>query len=167
MSRTSKHLNEQFPHHGRVEWIGIRPEKSSPLIACKTVEACANFGLIGDYTSLTRGGKRQVTLFQAEYLPVAISLLRDESLAYENFRRNIVVSGLNLNILVNEQLTIGEALIEISGLCHPCAKLERELGTGAYNALSGHGGITAKIVQTGQIHVGDAVEVVQRQTSLL
>lgn len=167
MSRILKHLKEQYPHHGRVEWIGIRPEKSSPLEARNAVEARANFGLIGDYTSLTRGGKRQVSLFQAEYLPVVASFLKDESLAYENFRRNIVISGLNLNILVNEQLSIGEALIEISGLCHPCAKLERNLGTGAYNALSGHGGITAKIVQTGQIRVGDAVEVVQRQTCLL
>lgn len=167
MSSTLNHLKGQFPHHGRVEWIGVRPQKNSSIAPLKMVEACANYGLMGDHTSLTRGGKRQVTLFQAEYLPVVVSLHSDTSLSYEKFRRNIVVSGLNLNILVNEQLQIGEALIEITGLCHPCAKIERELGTGAYNALSGHGGITAKIIQSGQIRLGDSVKIVQCQTNLL
>lgn len=166
MRQTLKQLKAQFPHSGIVEWIGVRPQQGVPMQALKTVEAVANFGLMGDRAALSRGGKRQVTLFQAEYLSVVASLHADKSLSYDNFRRNIVVSGLNLNILVNEVLKIGGVLIEITGLCHPCGKIEQELGTGAYNALSGHGGLTAKIIESGQFHLGDSVEVIQCQNSL-
>jgi MOSC domain-containing protein YiiM len=70
-------------------------------------------------------------------------------------RRNIVVSGINLLALKDKQFRVGGAVLAFSGLCHPCSKMERELGPGGYNAMRGHGGITARVVSAGSVSLGD------------
>ena len=70
-------------------------------------------------------------------------------------RRNIVVEGLNLQSLKGKQFKIGDAILEYTGECHPCSRMEENLGTGGYNAMRGHGGITAKILTSGHISIGE------------
>lgn len=120
--------------------------------------ACSTQGLIGDRYAGT-GGKRQVTLIQAEHLAVIASLLGVESCAPEMLRRNISVSGLNLLALKNKQFKVGDAVLEYTGLCHPCSRMETVLGAGGYNAVRGHGGITARVIQSGRICLGSSVSM--------
>ena len=74
-------------------------------------------------------------------------------------RRNIVVSGINLLALKHQQFQVGEVLLETTGICAPCSRMEENLGAGGYNSMRGHGGITAKIIQGGQIKIGDIVKL--------
>ena len=72
-------------------------------------------------------------------------------------RRNIVVSGINLLALKDKRFRIGDALLEYTGACHPCSKMERALGAGGYNAVRGHGGITARVIEAGRVRIGDSL----------
>ena len=74
-------------------------------------------------------------------------------------RRNLVVSGINLISLKHQSFQIGEAVLQTTGICAPCSRMEENLGTGGYNAMRGHGGITAKVLEAGEIFIGDLVQL--------
>jgi len=153
----SKSLQELFntlPQIGIIQWMGVRPEREAAMTVVNTVEARAGKGLTGDrYAS--KNGKRQVTLIQGEHLLAIASLLGRENIAPELLRRNIVVTGINLLALKDKQFKVGSALLEYTGLCHPCSAMETTFGAGGYNAVRGHGGITARILESGIIKIGD------------
>ena len=73
-------------------------------------------------------------------------------------RRNLVVSGINLLALKNARLQVGDALLEIVGPCQPCSRMEETSARAAYAAMRGHGGMTARVITTGSIGVGNAVK---------
>lgn len=115
-----------------------------------------SIGLHGDRYA-GRSGTRQVTLIQAEHLPVIASCLGLSRVAPQLLRRNIVVRGINLLALKGKVVHIGHVQLEITGLCHPCSKMETLLGPGGYNAVRGHGGMTARVLTPGVIALGDAL----------
>ena len=158
-----KDLFDVFPQSGRVEWIGIRPERNTSVEVVESVTISEKKGLTGDHYR-GQSGSRHLTLIQAEHLPVVAALLGRENLDPALVRRNVVVSGLNLLALKDRQVQIGNVVLTITGQCHPCSKMETALGPGGYNAMRGHGGMTARVVQGGEISVGDAVVVRQSVT---
>ncbi len=111
-------------------------------------------GLDGDHA---RPGKRALTLVLAEHLPVVAALCGREEVSPALLRRNIVVSRLNLAAMRGRRLRIGTALIEVTGPCAPCSRMEEALGPGGYTAVRGHGGVTACVIEPGRVVVGDAV----------
>ncbi len=153
-------LKQHFPQSGRVEWIGIRKDRGVAITELNSVEAVAEHGLKGDKAGMHPRGKRQITLIQAEYIPVIQALLANSDISPARLRRNISISGINLNALKDQIIQVGAATLEITGFCHPCHKLEDQLGFGALNALRGHGGLTAKVISGGDISVGDVVHVI-------
>ena len=171
---TLRALTQQFSQPGRLDKIYVRPDRGLPCLLKAQVLAIANRGLEGDRATLhpsaqTNGSKRQVTLLQAEHLEVIGALTGQPRIDPALLRRNLVVSGLNLmaaKALFKDQpmhLFIGEVVLEVTGPCEPCSRMEHVLGTGGYNAMRGHGGITARIVQGGLLRTGDAVKVMPAQ----
>lgn len=159
-----KIIKNNFKSNGKVKWIGLRAISKSgnaanEVLHVKSVEALQNHGLMGDKAGQKPGGKRQVSLIQEEHLAVIASLLNKKSVLPEELRRNIVVSGINLSILKGMRIKIRDTIIEITGNCAPCAKMEQVLGFGGFNAMRNHAGVTAKIIQGGVISLGDEVKV--------
>ena len=140
---------------GRVEWIGARPARRAPVAALEEAALDPEGGLAGDHT---RHPKRQVTLIDVASLAAIASYLGRPSVDPAALRRNIVVSGINLHGLRDVHLRIGEAELLVTGECAPCSRMEEAFGTGGYNAVRGHGGVTARVVRAGMIRLGDPVE---------
>ena len=150
----------------KVQWIGIRPSRTEPQSVLQEVKATVGEGLKGDRYN-GKSGKRDVTLIQAEHLEIVARFLGRATIEPHLTRRNIVVSGINLVSLKGKTIRLGTAELLVTGPCAPCSKMETNLGQGGYNAMRGHGGITAQIVKTGTISVGDTLEVLESITSTL
>lgn len=115
-------------------------------------------GLVGDRWKGRPDGARQVTLIGEENLRAIASFLGRSTVAPEALRRNIVVRGINLLALKGHRFRLGEAVLRMSGEAHPCSRMEEVLGQGGYNAVRGHGGITAQVLEAGAVRLGDQVE---------
>jgi MOSC domain-containing protein YiiM len=146
------------PQEGRVSWIGLRPARGAAMQVVGEAVAIADRGLVGDRA---RRGDRQVTLVQAEHLPVIARFASLDALAPQQLRRNLVIEGINLLALVKLSFAIGDEVILVgTGPCAPCSELEELIGPGGFQATRGHGGITARIERGGTLRVGDRVRVV-------
>ena len=139
---------------GRVEWIGVRPDRRAPVIVQKGVVLDPGQGIVGDRYN-GRSGGRHVTLIQQEHLVAIASFLGLAEVLPEQLRRNVVVSGINLLALKERQFRLGDAVLEMTGDCHPCSRMEEIFGEGGYNAVRGHGGITARVLEGGEVRLGD------------
>lgn len=164
-------LTQQFASEGRIEAIVLRPARNEPAVVVDEARAEPGRGLLGDRrANAVRSGrqssKRELTLFQAEHLPIVANWCGLGELLPTRLRRNLVVSGLNLigmrspfPDVVLEWAIGDEVIIQVTGPCDPCSKMAAELGLGSYNALRGHGGMTARILSGGLIRVGDRVRL--------
>jgi MOSC domain-containing protein YiiM len=146
-----------LPQTGRLEWIGVAREPRGRHEPLAEAMLAVGTGIAGEHHATSGKSKRQVTLIQSEHLPVVAALLGRDSLAPDLLRRNLVVSGINLIALKQRRFRIGDVLLEGSGACAPCSRMEENLGPGGYNAMRGHGGITAVVLEGGTIRVGDQV----------
>ncbi len=140
---------------GVVTWIGLRPARLAPMLSPATLVLMPGQGIVDDHYSSATQGARQVTVIAAEHLAAIGSYLGQGSAPPELLRRNIVVRGINLGALKARRFRLGRAVLECSGECHPCSKMERLLGAGGYNAVRGHGGITARVLEGGEVRLGD------------
>jgi MOSC domain-containing protein YiiM len=162
-------LAAAFPHAGRLEAIVLRPARREPARRVDEALAVAARGLDGDRASarvsrVPGGGARQVTLIQAEHLPAIAALARRDAVAPEALRRNLVIAGLNLlaarTLFADMPLVLrlgAEVVLQVTGPAEPCSRMEEVLGAGGYNAMRGHGGVTARVLTGGRLRIGDAI----------
>jgi MOSC domain-containing protein YiiM len=143
---------------GKLEWIGLRTERRGPVVLVDSVTALAELGLEGDHRcEKIPGSARQVTIISREYLEQIAEALAIPHIDPALLRRNLVISGMDMDLLRFQRLQIGNAIFETSALCHPCSRMDAALGKGAKQAMMGRGGLCAKIVKTGRIALGDEV----------
>ena len=122
-----------------------------PLTPLERATVVENRGLEGDRHSLPNN-RRALLLMTQESL--------DEfGLRPGDVREQVTVRGLDLHGLVlGSRLRIGGAVLEVAGLCAPCERME-ELGAGLRARLDGRRGRFVRVLEGGDIRVGDAIQV--------
>ena len=147
-------LSQQYHGCGIVEWIGVRVARREPMLVINEARLEPGMGIVGDRFKGSMKSKRQVSLIQYEHLQAMAKMLGWSSLDPQLLRRNIVISGINLLSLKGMTFQLGSARLQMSGLCHPCSRMEETFGPGGYNLVRGHGGILAQVLVPGEIKVG-------------
>lgn len=123
---------------------------NSPTYEFDSIELFANRGIKGDRFEFS---KYPLTFVSEE---VMREVCENLNLPYEPmlFRRNIVISGINLNQLIGKVFTIGEAEFEGLEHCPPCTWMNAVMKKGTYKLMSGRGGLRVKVLKEGRLKTG-------------
>jgi MOSC domain-containing protein YiiM len=98
------------------------------------------------------GSKRQVSLIDRETLDKF-------GLAPGVVKENITTLGIDLQTLaIGNTLRIGNCVLEITGPCDPCARMD-EIRMGLQEELRGQRGWLCRVKEAGTIRRGDRIEV--------
>jgi len=130
------------------------------------LEADRYFAGTGFYSKTSSYGGREVTLIEIEAVEALFGGVLNASgeragikLAAAETRRNIATSGVPLNHLIDREFRVGAVLMRGTRLCEPCKHLEDLTQRGVMSGLIHRGGLRARILNEGVIHVGDAVRL--------
>lgn len=129
------------------------------MISLDEVEAFREEGLRGDRyadASLRKSPDYQITLIEIENIEAFVRT-SGLALAPHEPRRNLVTSGVNLNVLVNKRFFVGEVELEGLELCEPCATFAKHTHLEVVSFFVHKGGLRARIIRGGVIRVGDPV----------
>lgn len=143
---------------GRLVAIHLCPAAGAAPRAVAEAVAEAGAGLVGDRhhpQPAADGGVHEVSLIAAEAL--AHLEAQGLGLAPGAHRRQLTVSGVDLDRLAGRAFRVGEVHLQGTKAAHPCAHLEALTRPGVKAALAGRGGLYARILRGGTLRVGDRV----------
>ncbi len=134
-------------HHGK-------PPGSNQIIDLREVECVAGRGLTGDrYFDHKDNYKGQITFFEMEIYEKLCNELNATDKLPSDFRRNVMTRGVDLNQWIGKKFTLQGIEFEGSERCRPCYWMDQGFAPGAEAALENHGGLRARILSTGTLHV--------------
>ena len=137
-----------FGRHGQ-------PPGDHPAVDVGSVKCRAGWGLEGDrFYGYRPGYKGQVTFFKWETLLEAREKFGVTALSPAVFRRNVIVQGINLELLLERRFTLGGVEFEGTGEARPCHWMNQVVAPGAEDWLMGRGGLRAKVLSDGELTVG-------------
>jgi MOSC domain-containing protein YiiM len=144
-----------------VTHIFVAPARGAPMEPRQIVAALTDGGLDGDRyadPANRRGPDYQVTLIESENI-AAFSEMIDVPFTPEMPRRNIVTRGVRLNELCGRRFKVGGATLEGLELCEPCSLFAKRTHRDVLKYFPRKGGLRARVVAGGEIHIGDPVVV--------
>ena len=140
--------------------IAITRNYKGKMIGISSIEAIAKKGLVNDrHFKESNNAQCQVTLIESENINYYNKKFRT-SIAYIDFRRNIITSGIKLNELVGKEFFIGKVKIKAHDLCRPCKYLQQTLKQdNIIKEFLHKGGLRCEILTSGKISIGDALKI--------
>ncbi len=148
-----------FGHHGR-------DPDDFPLVEVSELECVAGQGIRGDrFFDYKQNYKGQITFFSQDVFDGLRAAFPHVQKAAGVLRRNVIVSGVNLNTLIGEDFELQGIRFRGTAHCRPCYWLDHAFAPGAEAWLKGNGGLRAQILTSGTLETGLA-DLVRAQREL-
>ena len=139
-----------FGHHGQA------PD-DFPLIEVPRIECVAGRGIPGDrFFDYRDNYKGQITFFSLEVFEKLAGNFSRTNKSPGVLRRNVIVSGIDLNELIGEEFAVQGIRLRGTGECKPCYWMDQAFAPGTEDFLEGNGGLRAEILTDGALAVGEA-----------
>ena len=119
----------------------------------EAAEVRTESGVEGDARG--KPGKRQVTVIAREDWEAACREV-DVELAWTLRRANLLVEGIALRPEPGARITLGTAVLEVTGETDPCVRMD-QTKQGLYDALEkdARGGVCCRVIESGRVAKGD------------
>jgi MOSC domain-containing protein YiiM len=140
----------------QLKGIAFRKQRGANMIETKVTTIDPVTGVEGDYGR--KAGKATITILSEEAWNMACFELNTD-LHWTTRRANLLISSYTFSSEdVGKQLQIGDVTLEITRETNPCDLMETA-HAGLFDALSPdwRGGVRAKVIQGGDIKVGDTL----------
>ena len=146
---------------GKIEAINISSISEAETVYINQAFLEKNKGIVNDrYYNNFKHSMEQVTLIDKEEIDLFNYNIK-KKIDYKDFRRNIIVSGLNLTKCINKTILINDVKLKIHEICQPCKYLQDKLKTPELvKLLVNKSGVRAEIITSGFIKVNDRVKVI-------
>lgn len=152
------------PVGGRLIGIAHRPARRAPMVLVETIGVNADAGLDGDHKGV-KFPRRGVTVLAREDWETAIATLADLAgpvpLPWTARRANLLIEGLSLPRARTAIMAIGPLRLEVTAQTYPCRWMD-QVHPGLMKALAAdwRGGVSCRVIEGGQIRLGDPVSVI-------
>jgi MOSC domain-containing protein YiiM len=149
---------------GTLEAIFVTESGGAPMRRTDAIEAVVGIGLQGDRYSTHRGhwspdDECEVTLVAGEVLD-EIATGYGAAVHNGQHRRNLVTRGVDLGRLTGHSFTIGVVEFAFDRPRPPCSYIATITEPAMTRALGARrGGLCARVVRGGTLHVGDPIAV--------
>lgn len=125
------------------------------IASVPSAELVAGRGIVGDrYFGFKDNYKGQVTFIAVECIQELEQELECEVLDWGEFRRNVVIKGVDLNALVGKAFTVDGIRLLGTERCRPCEWMDQAIAPGACDAMENRGGLRCRILSSGELKKG-------------
>lgn len=149
---------------GRLAGIARHDRPFGPMETLDHVAVTQTEGVRGDFRGARASAKvtrkRQVSLIEADCVSTAMAEA-GALLDWSDLRRNLLVEGVRLPRVEGTRVQVGDSLVlEITCECDPCERMDAlHGGLRAAMTPDWRGGFCGRVIEDGEIAVGDSIRV--------
>ncbi len=143
---------------GHLLGIAIRHRKRGEMQELASAHVTVSTGVADDFRG--KPGNRQVTVLSMEDWQTTCNEI-NRILPWPTRRANLYIEGIDLHNTAKQHLHIGQLILLITRETDPCKRMQ-EAHEELFEALAKRwrGGVCCRVIQAGDIAIGDQVELI-------